>query len=201
MTLVFYLSYGALWVVVIFQSLVLLGVVRNVFQLQRDGPAAAGGGALRVDRPMPEFSAVDLAGEPILSSAFAGRVTGLLFVGSDCETCALTLHDLDALQTKAEHNLVVVCQGKHDQCAQLVEAYRIAVPVIADESRRISELFGIATVPTAVIVDERGQIASTGNPIGGDQLEQLIANARVDLNGHEIVLQQHGHEPHVRETT
>ena len=164
------------------------------YRLQQDGHAAAGSATLR-DRPMPEFTAVDLSGEPVRSSAFAGRLTGLLFVGSDCETCALTLHDLDALHAKSDRNLVVICQGGRDQCAELAEVYRIAVPVVADHDRQISDLFGITSVPTAVIVDENGQIASFGHPVGGEQLEDLMATARAEVNGHELVLQQHGHEP------
>jgi peroxiredoxin len=194
MTLVFYLSYAALWALVIFQSLVLLGVVRNVYRLQQDRPTTASSATMR-DRPMPEFTAVDLSGEAVVSGAFAGRLTGLLFVGSDCETCALTLHDLDALHAKADRNMIVICQGPRNQCAQLAEVYGITAPVVADEDRQISDLFEITRVPTAVIVDENGQIASFGHPLGGEQLEELIATARGETNGHELVLRHRGGSP------
>jgi peroxiredoxin len=193
MTLIFYLSYAALWALVIFLSLVLLGVVRQMYDLKRDEPEADDGAHQR-GRPMPEFAAVDLDGEPVDSSAFAGRLTGLLFVGSDCETCALTLHDLEALEAKAENNLVVVCQGAREQCAELAEVYRIAAPVIADHDHEIADLFDVTSVPTAVIVDQYGQIARYGQPVGGEQLAEMIATSRAKANGHELVVQHHGGE-------
>jgi methylamine dehydrogenase accessory protein MauD len=185
MTTSFYLSYAALWLLVVFLSLVVLGLVRNVYRLQSaaaGGAVAARNGALP-GRPAPEFSTVDLAGNPIRTGDFAGRLTALLFVGPDCGTCELTLDDLNALNVKAKQSVVVICQGDRDECARLADAYRLDAPVVVDRDVEISELFGIATVPTAVLIAEDGQIASYGHPLGRQELEELIATARSDADG------------------
>lgn len=189
MTLPFYLSYGALWSLVILLSLVLLGLVRTVYRLQHAGLAAnssvAANGSLR-GQPAPEFTATDLAGEPIRSTDFAGLLTALLFVGPDCETCALTLRDLDALRIKAQRNLVVICRGDRDQCRQLSQAYRLSTSVILDPHFEISELFGITTLPTAVLIAEDGRVASYGTPMGRDDLEAMLAERRAEAEAEQV---------------
>jgi thiol-disulfide isomerase/thioredoxin len=194
MTLAFYLSYAALWALVVFLTLVVLGLVRNGYRLQPDGAAADGNGSVR-GGPLPEFSTVDLGGVPISSSTIRGRLTALLFVGSDCGSCALTLHDLEALHAKAESNVVVFCQGEPGDCANLAETFRIADPVVSDAGREISELFSITTLPTAVIVGEDGRIASVGNPLGGQELEEMIAKVPAPDDDEPDLVLHHGPAP------
>jgi len=40
LSILFYTSYAALWILVILQSLILLGMVRIVYQLQKNGLAS-----------------------------------------------------------------------------------------------------------------------------------------------------------------
>ena len=189
MTTAFYLSYALLWVLVAFLTLVVLGLIRSGYRLQQEGGTADG--TLR-GRPLPEFDSVDLAGEPVGSSTITGRLTALLFVGSDCSTCELTLNDLEALHTKARHNVIVICQGEGDDCAELAERYQLSTAVVPDREGTISELFSITAVPTAVIVGEDGRIATIGNPMGGDQLEKLIDDTPEAGGEPELVVH---HEP------
>lgn len=89
LTIFFYLSYGALWILVISQSLISLGLVRVVYQLQRTGVAAAP----FEGKEAPKFSARDLSGAPISSATFTGRLTGLLFVSPTCQSCMEAFED------------------------------------------------------------------------------------------------------------
>lgn len=191
MSFPFWLSFGALWLLVLFMSLVLLGLVRTVYRLQRDGALATGADGTLRGQPIPEFAATDLSGNAVTSASIAGRLTALLFVGSDCASCTMTLHDLAALDAKAD-DMIVVCQGEREACADLAETYRIVAPVVPDENLELSELFRIQTVPTAVIASTAGTIASIGHPLGRPQLEELIGEARREDGEPVLVAQHHG---------
>ena len=80
-------SYVALWVLVVLQTLILLGLTR-AFAETRGGvakpPSLKG-------RPVPTFSGVDLAGNEVSTSSIAGRAAVLLFVSPTCASCRVTL--------------------------------------------------------------------------------------------------------------
>ncbi|HET8629148.1 MAG TPA: redoxin domain-containing protein [Thermomicrobiales bacterium] len=173
MSLPFYLSYAALWVIVILNTLLLLGVVRMVYQLQHSG----GDGKLKPGEEAPPFRAVDLAGTPVRSADFAGRLTALLFVSPTCPSCTTTLAEMDALRYKAQGNVIVICRAGRDDCARLAARHQLNVPTIADEDEEISRLFDISSVPTAVLINAGGRIQSYGNPMRGEDLEALFSQA------------------------
>lgn len=163
----FYLSYGALWILVILHSLILLGVVRLVYQLQQSGTAAgfSRDGRMSAGQAAPEFSAVNLAGAPISSADFAGRLTALLFVAPDCPACTDILDDdMAYLNHKAHGHLIVICRAGREACARLAEQHGLDVPVVADEDDQVSRLYGISAVPTAVLINAGNRIQSYGQP-------------------------------------
>lgn len=174
MSLLFYLSYAALWILVIVQGLLLLGVVRMVYQRQQ--PTATNE-RLRSGQEAPRFSTVDVTGAPIGSATFAGRLTALLFVSTACPTCMTTLEELAMLRHKALGNVVVICQAGRDSCARLAARYGLDVPIVADGDGKIGQLFGISGVPTAVLIDEANRVLFYGQPQRGEELEDLFARA------------------------
>jgi len=170
LTIFFYVSYGALWILVISQSLILLGLVQVVHQLRKTGATA---GSFE-GKEAPEFSAKDLSGVAITSANFTGRLTGLLFVSTSCQACLETLQDdIEYLYRKAQGNIIVICRAERQDCAQLVEQYGLAVPVVADEDNHISQLYGITAVPTVVFVNAENRILSYGHPKQEELVEIL----------------------------
>lgn len=170
----FYLSYAALWLLVILQSLILLGLVRIVYQLQRNGATAG----LSEGQEAPSFSAVSLSGTPINSANFAGRMTALLFVSPTCSSCAEALTDINYLRYKANQgNVIVICRSGREDCARLVEKYQLNVPSVADEDDQISRLYSISSVPTAVIINENNRIKSYGQIKRDEKLDEVFPKA------------------------
>ena len=158
----FYISYGALWILIILHSLILLGLVRVVYQLQQTGMRAA---SMESGQEAPAFSAVDLSGTPIKSTDFAGRLKVLLFVSPDCPACTSMLEDdIEFLEHKAQGNVIVICQAGRKDCARLVEQRGINMPIIADVDGEISRLYEISSVPTAVFVNANNRVQSYGKP-------------------------------------
>jgi len=168
----FYLSYAALWVLIILHSLVLLGVVRIVYQLQQNGAISLDAG-MSAGQEAPEFSAADLAGTPVNSANFAGHLTALLFVSPDCSSCTKALRaDMAYLKHKAQGHVIVVCRAGRHACLQLAGQFGLDVPVVADEKEHISHLYRISTVPTTVLINDN-RIQSYGQP-NGQELDQSI---------------------------
>jgi len=169
----FYLSYAALWILVIFQSLVLLGVVRMVHELRQTGVAAR----MSAGQEAPKFSAVALSGVPIGSAGFAGRLTALLFVSSDCSACLDTLeNNMGYLSYKAQGNLIVICKAGQAECARLGQRYQLTTPIVADEDGEISRLFAVSSVPTAVVINAQNRIQSYGQP-EREEPKEVLENA------------------------
>lgn len=168
----FYLSYAALWILVVLHSLVLLGVVRIAYQLQQNGAMGHSVG-MSVGQEAPEFSVADLTGTLINSANFAGRLTALLFVSPDCSSCTEVLRDdMAYLKHKAQGHVIVVCRAGRQACLQLAEQFGLDVPVVADEKEHISHLYRISTVPTTVLINDN-RIQSYGQP-NGQELDQII---------------------------
>lgn len=172
------LSYIALWAVVVLDSLLLLGIVRIVSQLQR---SRAESGTRWGDRPepgelAPAFRTVDLDGNPVSSDDFAGRLRALLFVSATCESCAPSLDELKALNHKAGHHVTVVCRGTAEECRALVERHGIWPATVVDEGYEISTLFGISKVPSAVLINSQDRIQSYGEPMRRDHMEAMLGS-------------------------
>jgi peroxiredoxin len=166
---VFYVSYAGLWILVAFQTLVLLGLTRAL-HAARAAPAAAREG-LR-GQPVPSFSATTISGDRVDRDDLAGAA--LLFVSPDCATCSVTLHEVEALQAKVGGRVIVVCRSSVDRCSQLAQTYELSLPVLADDDLALSRLFDVAAAPTAVLIDEDLRVQSYGQPMDPAEFEVLL---------------------------
>lgn len=177
MTAFFYLSYGVLWLLVVFQSLVLLGLVQAVYRTNASanaGPSPMESGRL-VGARLPPFTAFDISGTAIDQESLVGQMNALLFVAPGCSSCMTTLSEFDSLRQKVSGNLVIVCRAGLDECTRLRDTYDVdGVPIIADEGLEISRLFDVRATPTAVLVGADGLIQSYGQPMSAEELRRLI---------------------------
>lgn len=166
----FYVSYAAAWGLLVIQTLILLGLVRSVYQLQN---VSILGGTSK-GKEAPFFTGKSIAGTEINSKYLAGRLTGLLFISPTCQACLDTLEqEMNYLNHKTQRNVIIICQGGRTECAQLGEKYEIGVPIVADEDNHISELYGIAAVPTVVMINANNRILSYGQPKHEELIELL----------------------------
>lgn len=177
MTWLFYVSYAALWALVVFQSLVVVGLVKARAVARAAGSASAGGligDEPFIGQPVPEFDATTVLGERITSADLRGAPSAILFVSPDCTSCAVTLRDLAGLRAKMDGNVVVVCRSSASRCESLAHHYDLVVPVIVDSDKQLSDRFGISATPTAVMVDAEGKFESFGRPMSPEDLEEQV---------------------------
>ncbi len=180
LSLSFYVSYVALWILVILQSLILVGLVRMVHELRQAGVPVR----LSEGQEAPKFSVVALSGEPISTADFAGRFLALLFVSPDCSACVATLeNDMGYLHRKGQGNLIVICKAGRAECVKLAERYELTTPMVADEDEQISRLFAVSAVPIAVLINESNRIQSYGQPEHEEPEKTLKQAAEVQAQG------------------
>lgn len=170
-----WLSLGALWVLVVFQGLVLLGLVRAVHTLR--------GGHARheslqdledmVHKKAPDFQAFDLAGVYFDSAKVAEQPRAFLFVSPRCESCSVTANELASLRWKSEGDVYVVCRGGVAECREFSEQVGAGTRVLVDDSFEISRAFKVTAVPTAVLIDASNTVRSYGNPMRDNELIEI----------------------------
>lgn len=157
--------------------------------LERGGSAAARGSrapgapappaAPAVGHPAPSFAAYDLDGERVgLETLLAhGRPVALLFTDPDCAACAPLLPRVARLQAQRDGELLiaVVSRGGVARTRRERERHGLAhVLLQADDALPLS--YGAAGVPSAVLLDAGGRIASAV-AMGPDAVERLLAGA------------------------
>jgi hypothetical protein len=175
MTALIVVSIVALWVLVVFQGLVLLEAVRQISQIRRELDFD--------DRPVP-FSVGRLAGRPVPELARAvwsengGTRDGVfVLLSTDCATCRLVASGLRDLVPRFEQlRIVVILQARnHDEVTQMLTEERLARDaVVVDLENEYGAAFEVAMRPAAVVV--RDGIVSEGAVVRNPrQLHQLLA--------------------------
>lgn len=171
----FLVSYALLWVLVVFQTLLVIGLVKALYERRDAGEApTATESSEMAGKPLPAFEVEDVLGNRIASTALTKRDTALLFVSPDCTSCAVTLQELQALVGRMEGEVVVFCLSAADRCASLAHRYELSVPVVCDSERRIADMLHVSATPTAVLITAGGRIESYGHPMSAEDLETQI---------------------------
>jgi peroxiredoxin len=166
MSAIFWISFAALWIIVVFQGLVLLGVTRGLLLVR--GPAVENGTpstASLIDQPAPAFHLRDLSGRQFDSDNLAGRPRALLFVSPGCSSCTATIQEFKSLSGKARGDVYIVCRGTTDECRELVDADGNESRVLIDDTFELSDAYRIRAVPTAVLINEADLVQTFGSPM------------------------------------
>lgn len=186
----FDLTYLALWGLVIFQSLVLLGLVRESAETRRKLADLSAGGApsgrLEFGTKAPSFTAVEArSGRTVRHTDLAGRRSVLLFLSPNCRNCEQLAAGIHGIYHKAEGHLYLICQSSREECLAFLEAQnvRMDLPLLLDPEREIGSRFRIFGVPAAVMLDDELRIRSYGSPRGSEDLAGMVAEAATEGNG------------------
>ena len=177
MTTAFYVSFIVLWVVTIVLFLLILGLVRSVYDLRRQVAVAVG-----EPRRAPHFQAPTLDGTVIDTRDIARTPYALLFVTPDCPSCRQAVTSLGPVRKRVGSNIVILCNGRLDDAARLARLVDPDVRFALDEGGAVGKAFGVTASPMTVVVDEEGQIRSFGGLMTPDLAEpepELVVAAGV----------------------
>lgn len=160
-------SHVLLWLVVGFQSILILAILRRL----------AGGAEAALDRrserhgPQRSRAAPELDGPP---SRGLGRI--VVFASARCEPCrdALEALNLFASEFSERVDLVVSCQGDPEAVGRLTADLHSAVSVHVDESRGVATRWNIGIVPFAVAIGTDGKVKAKRARLQVTDLHMLL---------------------------
>lgn len=182
----FYLSYGLLWVLVLFQSLVLLELVRRAATGTKESGVLHHLAAQDVSplkgAPAPTLTAPDASTGVAVSSAslFAQR-TLLVFVAPNCSGCEAVAGEVEGFRSRRGAQLALMCQGTEEECETWARDHFSGGRVLVDRGGHIAGLFKISSTPSAVLVESGGQTLRYGLPKSVVQVSLGLADLSVPL--------------------
>lgn len=143
----------------------------------------AGNRRLDVGRAAPIFEAVDSKGGQVSLAASQGKAVVLNFWASWCGPCVneLPLIERLAQEQASEVSVLFVNVGESRATVnEFLTGHGFEFPVILDATGRISELYGVTSLPTTYVIDPYGDIAQPifGEITSAEQLQAYIDEAR-----------------------
>lgn len=164
MTTVFYVSYAALWLLLLAMGLLVallyrhfglisLGTLEGV---QRDG--------LPVGSVAPVISGVTAAGEDRIWEPKSGRPQLLLFASPDCEPCGAILPEVNRLALMADGaiEITTIVPGDQDDIERLVALFRPPYLSLAEEGSGAADRYRVRVTPFAFVIGRDGRIMAKG---------------------------------------
>ena len=170
MPTLFYVSYAALWLLLLTIGVLVLLLYRHFGMMslgtlegvQRDG--------LPIGSIAPPISGVTAAGQDTGWEPKRGQPQLLLFVAPDCEPCAVVLPHVERLAQSVNGRLGIaaVVPGPRAEVARFVERYRPPFPCLADDGSGAFTRYRVRVTPFGFVVGSDGRVLAKG--LCGDQV-------------------------------
>ncbi|MCX8205392.1 MAG: TlpA family protein disulfide reductase [Candidatus Nezhaarchaeota archaeon] len=123
-----------------------------------------GGGSVATGMLAPDFSLVDLDGNPFSLSGFRGRVVVLDFMATWCGPCRAQIPYLNEVKEKYGGSVVIVSisiDSLHDSeevLRRFLKEHPYATWVWARDTAGVGRTYGVAAIPTLFIIDREGYV-------------------------------------------
>jgi hypothetical protein len=175
MSTAFWLSYTALWVLVL---LLIAAVVANYYAYgkrflgSREGRAEQG---REVGSQLDPLVAADIGGHRI-SLPRPDRPAVFLFAATECAPC-VNMRDAISRAIRDGVDTVVVCAGDTNSVSEWSRSLPPKISVIADPKRNFSAHYGIGVTPYGMAVSKDGKVVAKGIMSDPPALEWLVGRA------------------------
>jgi peroxiredoxin len=124
---------------------------------------------LRAKNPAPDFSASLLNGTRVRLNSFTGKAVFLNFWATWCPPCREEMPSMEALYQRFLDRdiefLAVDIQEDRNTVSAFMRKFELTFPALLDGTGRISNQYGIRSIPTTFIIDRDGNIIAS--VIGG----------------------------------
>jgi hypothetical protein len=170
MSLTNVLTQTLLWLLVMFQGLLIVALLRQLQEIQSlltgiDEPVSR---LLQAGSTAPAFSTVMHGGRPATSKSLFDKGGLLIFLSSGCGGCQHFIETLPS-DTQLPHGLAIVWLGE-----LLPTSLSRYDDVITGDAPLLKDMYRIGATPTAVIVNANGLIAGYMNPRGYSEVASLL---------------------------
>lgn len=157
----------SLWIIVLFNLLLTLVLIRRVNTQAKGGIRKATG--LDTGIAAPNFTAEALGGEQVSLSTYNGRPMAFLFIGTRCGPCREAIPRYESIREKALANgteLVLVSIDNMESTQELVQDLNVRLPVIVAPRHQnpFADDYKVSGTPSYCIIDGEGKVHSSGYP-------------------------------------
>jgi peroxiredoxin len=174
----FVTAFIALWVVVVLQGLVVVGLVRELSDLRRLAMAGKLPQRIRIGAQAPRIQGVySRANVSVDSTDLLGWELVVLFLSADCRICRRLADGVRTLGPGPRQRFIAICRSRAD-AQPFVDALATDVPVLLDEDGSLHTAFGVTGSPVAFVLDGEGRVRGSGSPQHAGELEELIVVSR-----------------------
>ena len=178
MTLEFLVSYIGLWILVLFQGLLTIALLRQLTELRN----LASQGALSSDEILPEgtrapeFAGIDVrSGKRISNKSINQHGAVLVFLSPECDMCKSLATSLRRPAVDALPEIIVFCQGQQQDCAYFEQAVDPDLLLLRESNKETATRYRVFTYPTAVVIDHNQQIRGYDHPPDIAAIQTLVA--------------------------
>lgn len=173
-------TYAALWCLVVFQSLVMLALLRQISELRRlaDRGLFPSGDQLPMGTRAPDFVGFEQYAAHLPEYGVLESHGGIiLFVSPNCSACSGLVDSLGKQDRNDLPTVIMFCQGSEQECGAIERRLGEAIPVFSRGAAETAARYRISGFPTAVLVDEDRRIRAYGHPKDVGDLRHLVSNA------------------------
>jgi len=129
---------------------------------------------------VPEKLGVDLDGKIFNLKEHLGKENlYLVFWATWCGVCKDEIPNLVNVYRNAKDvNLIAVNPGVNDslqRARKYKERYQLPYTIVFDETGLSAQAFGVSGVPTAVLIDKRGEVVYAGFPPSPDKVAEIFS--------------------------
>ena len=129
-------------------------------------------GRVKIGEKIPEFQTADLKGNPVSRDTFLGKQTLAFFLSTTCGFCGEVVDQIRKWENSSERNgtaAIIFSEGD----ITTHQNYGLSTPIVIDDGYKVSGNLGMFGVPSGVLIDEDGSIASE-TAVGGPMIWSLI---------------------------
>ena len=182
------ISVIALWVLVLFETVLLFLLLRGLGKLRERITASSNQEQPFADRGLalgtqaPAFVALNHEGRSIALEDTQGQWRILAFVAPGCSACESTIETLNAF-VKERTDLAVLIVGGADRLANhtLATEHHTRMPVLTPTANLARDMYLIRGTPFLYILDEKGTIRAKGIVNDAEHLQQLLMDANAPM--------------------
>ena len=176
----FITSYIAVWILVVFQGLIVLALLRELTELRQKLEAGAfqNDDRLPIGSLAPDFTAVDVRSKKTVGlQTLTGTGGAILFLTPHCGVCKDLANSLRPPALDGLPPIIVFCQGSDSACARVFERLDPKAFTVNYQAEQIASRYHVTGSPTVVLVDSERKIRGYGNPEHLEDLKKLLAHA------------------------
>lgn len=178
------MSIIALWVLVLFETGLLLLLLRALGELRQKGTLAStdrrslNRGGLAVGEKAPSFVAIDYDDNQISLEGYQGQRRILAFISPGCSACSGAIETLNVF-LKKEQGVTVLVLGELNSSRNHAYAteHSAQMPILTPTPGVEEELYRVRALPFVFVIDEVGIIRAKGVVNESEHLQMLLLEA------------------------